>query len=340
MLRNHVKNLIAELLYRSGLSGLLIRGMFRNRAVVLTYHRVLPSVERASSFSHAAIMVEPAIFERHLVVLARYFDCLTLDELGARTLSGRRSAKPGCLITFDDAWQDNYVHAFGILKKWRVPAVVFVPTDYIGTERLFWQERLGHLVEQICSGKPAAAAHILRDYGWAHLAEIPLHQRRDTIKDSIRAIKHKTYDEIDRMIAKLTAVLDHVTPDHGPDRYLSVAQMREMMESGISFQSHGCSHRILPRLSAEELEQELRRSRHWLQEQLGSEPTALAYPNGDHDPAVLSGARRTGYSLAFTTVPGRVDGGSDPLALRRININDNAAGSEARLLMTLLLSGR
>lgn len=340
MLRNHVKNLIAEVLCRSGLSGLLIRKMFRNRSVILTYHRVLPSVQRASSFSHEAIMVEPAIFERHLVVLARYFDCLTLDEFGARTLSGRRSGKPGCLITFDDAWQDNYAHAFGILKKWRVPAVVFVPTDYIGMERLFWQERLGHLVEQICSEKPADAAHILRDYGWAHLAEIPLHQRRDAIKDSIRAIKHKTYEEIDGMIAELTAALGHPVSDYGPDRYLSVAQMREMMGFGISFQSHACSHRVLPRLSTEELEQELHRSRHWLQEQLGNEPTALAYPNGDYDPVVLSKARQAGYSLAFTTIPGRVDGSSDPLALRRININDNAAGSEARLLMTLLLSGR
>lgn len=340
MLRNYIKNLIADVLYRSGLAALLVRWIFRNRMVVLTYHRVLPSAERDSSFSHEAIMVEPDIFARHLSVLKRHFDCVTLDEFNAMIQSGEVSGRPKCLITFDDAWQDNYTHAFAHLKKGGTPAVVFVPTDYIGTEKLFWQERLGHIVEQICLQKPANAARLLRTCGWSHLADRPPSLRRKEIKEVIREIKHKSYAEIDRILDDLVCALDHIEPDYGPDRYLSTEQMLEMMDFGISFQSHGCSHRVFPRLTAKELEEELRLSRLWLQEHLNTQPIALAYPNGDHDLDIQKETRQAGYALSFTTIPGCIDGASDPSALRRININDGAAGTEARLLMTLLLSGR
>lgn len=340
MLRNRIKNLLADILYHSGLSTLLVRRMFRHRMVVLTYHRVLPLADRDTSFSHAAIMIEPTTFARHLAVLTRHFDCLSLDGFNAAMRTGAISGIPRCLITFDDAWQDNYTYAFDLLKKWHVPAVVFVPTDYIGTEKLFWQERLGHLVERVCASKSADAARLLEKYEWSYLVAIPLPQRREEIKTAIRAIKHKTYMEIDQIIADLTAALNHIEPDYGPDRYLSTEQMREMMRHDITFQSHGCTHRVFPSLRVEELSGELQRSRHWLQEHMNAEPIALAYPNGDHDSIVQRETRQAGYALAFTTIPGQVDITSDPLAIRRININDNVAGSEARLLMALLLSGR
>lgn len=340
MIRNRIKNLVADVLYRTGLAALLIRRIFRRRMVVLTYHRVLPSGERQSSFSHDAIMVEPATFDRHLAVLNRHFTCLSLDEFEAALRCGPVPGKPGCLITFDDAWQDNYTHAFPILKRWGTPAVIFVPTDYIETGRLFWQERLGHFIDRVCSRLPDAAARLLGGHGWAYLAAAPEGSRRDEIKTAVRAIKDKEYAEIDGIVADLSAALGHDEPEHGADRYLSTEQMREMMTSGIVFQSHGCSHRILPRLPADELGSELELSRRWLREHLQVEPIALAYPNGDHAPAVQERTAQAGYRLAFTTIPGRVDGASEPLAIRRININDNAACSEARLLMTLLLSSR
>lgn len=339
MLRRHVKNLVAEVLYRTGLSPLLVRWRFRRRIVVLTYHRVMPASERASSFSHEAIMVEPATFDRHLAALSRHFICLRLEEFRAALRDGLHTARPRCLITFDDAWQDNYTHAFPILKKWCAPAVIFVPTDYIGTGKLFWQERLGHIVDQICTRHPEAAARLLAAHGWSELASLPQAERRQQITAAIRAIKHKNYAEIDRTITDLTAVLDNGEDGYGADSYLSTGQMREMMLCGISFQSHGCSHRVLPRLSTEELDRELRDSRRWLGNQLGGEPVALAYPNGDYTTAIQHATVRSGYALAFTTIPGSVREDSNPYALRRINMNDNAAGSAARLLMTLLLAG-
>lgn len=338
MPRETLKNLVAGLLYRTGILPYLVRRKFRDRAVVLTYHRVLPQSSLQETYSHPAIIVAPELFARHIAALKRHFVCLGFDEFSNRLERRDFAGAPFCLITFDDAWRDNHTHAFETLKRSRTPAVIFVPIDYIGSGTLFWQERLGHIVDRICTRLPETAAGILKQYGWDHLPTLAHAQRIAATRSAIRDIKHKEYAEIERIITDLETALGEPVRDYGPDEYLSVAQMREMAREGISFQSHACTHRVLTRLPAEELERELTVSRQWLREHLGIEPAALAYPNGDHSPEVQRLAAKAGYRLAFTTVSGCVDTQGDPFTVRRINLNDNAAGSEARLLLTLLIS--
>lgn len=339
MLRNTLKNLVAGALYRSGLLSLLLRRKFRDCAVVLTYHRVLPHAERGSTFSHDAIIVDPEVFERHIATLTRHFDCVDLAEFATRLESRGFSGRPCCLITFDDAWRDNHTHAFPVLRRWNAPAVIFVPVDYIGSGRLFWQERMGHLVSALCETDPGRAREVLARYDWEHLAGLLAQRRGDAVKTAVRAIKHKPYAEIDAMLSELQTALGGAEPDYGPDRYLEREQIGEMAQHRIAFQSHGCSHRIFTRLDADELVRELEDSSAWLESALGRKPIALAYPNGDHDARVIRQTARAGYRLAFTTVGGYVRSGDDALTIKRININDNAAGNEARLLLTVLMSG-
>ncbi|MFA7388051.1 MAG: polysaccharide deacetylase family protein, partial [Thiohalobacteraceae bacterium] len=268
-------------MYRTGLVGLLLRRKLRHRAIVVTYHRVLPRSLRRQSFSHDAIIVTPELFDRHLATLKRYFSCVDLAEFSGKLQSGQFSGRPHCLITFDDAWQDNHDFAFPILRRHGASAVIFVPTDYIGTGALFWQERLGHILHRLCRESPEVASGLLRDYGWSQLPVMAEDQRVEAIKSAIRDIKTKSYAEIDDMIAQLEAALSDRCEDYGVDAYLSVAQMREMQQYGISFQSHGRSHRVFTRLDQRELFEELEGSADWLEKNLGSRPMALAYPNGD-----------------------------------------------------------
>ncbi len=97
---------------------------------VLAYHRVLPS---ALARLRGVLAVTSENFERQLEhFLHRGSQCLTLSQLYADYLVKGEYPRNTFVVTFDDGYKDNYVHAFPIMKRLAIKATVFVTTDYIG----------------------------------------------------------------------------------------------------------------------------------------------------------------------------------------------------------------
>jgi len=63
-------------------------------------------------------------------------------ELVADLVTDERKIPPKTLaITFDDGYKDNYIYAFPVLKKYSLPATVFVIVEEVGrSDRLNWDE--------------------------------------------------------------------------------------------------------------------------------------------------------------------------------------------------------
>ncbi|HZR45792.1 MAG TPA: polysaccharide deacetylase family protein [Candidatus Manganitrophaceae bacterium] len=103
---------------------------------VLMYHKVsnLPPEEKVP---YCNVTVEA--FEAQMKYLSENkIEVLTLKGLGHWL---RRERLPGnrkkVVITFDDGFQDNYLNAYPILKKYNIPATFFVIVDYIGRRAFF-----------------------------------------------------------------------------------------------------------------------------------------------------------------------------------------------------------
>ena len=77
--------------------------------------------------------------------------------------------------------------------------------------------------------------------------------------------------------------------------YLTWLQLREMRRAGMSVQSHSHDHTDLARLSASQLDYQLRRSKTEIEDGLGSEVTLLALPYGSMGVNTLTAARSVGY---------------------------------------------
>jgi peptidoglycan/xylan/chitin deacetylase (PgdA/CDA1 family) len=109
--------------------------------IVLTYHRVNDRLPKGQ------LVVHPSDFKRQMGFLSFYrrrFEVIGVGEMiewmrDLRDTVCRRTATHGVartkiVISFDDGYRDNYIHAFPVLKKYKFPAVISLTTDYIGSE--------------------------------------------------------------------------------------------------------------------------------------------------------------------------------------------------------------
>jgi peptidoglycan/xylan/chitin deacetylase (PgdA/CDA1 family) len=92
--------------------------------LVLYFHHVSPDLADYTA-------VTPQDFSTALQLLRTYFeplDPLTLDDV----VAAGGSARPSCLITFDDGYADAYEHAVPLLAAYDWKAVFFVSTRLVG----------------------------------------------------------------------------------------------------------------------------------------------------------------------------------------------------------------
>lgn len=323
-MKQWIKRSIAFVAFLPGIRRMLLRLRFRRRALVLMYHRVLPPAPASDSFSHPAITVSPGRFREQLAFLARHFEIVGTDAF-AQWHEGRASSRrPPCLITFDDGWLDNHRHALPVLEAHGARAVVFLPTEYIGTGRLFWQERMARLIHRLHERRREIDRDTLERFRLAEANVMePAALRRHVIA-TVNGFKHLPYDRIEEMLATLEAEAG-LPADWGDDRYIDWREAAEMARRGVELGSHGCSHRVMTRLSDEEIDRELHASREAIEHALDTRVSAFAYPNGDHDDRVTARVDAAGYRLAFTTRPGTVGPEDDPLRLRRVGVHERAA---------------
>lgn len=331
-----INNALAFLLYYTGILFLLKHFRLKHKAVVLMYHRILPSSDRAESFSQNTIMVDPIRFKRQITFLTKHFSLVDVRTFAQHCCESIPFPNATCLITFDDAWQDNYQYAFPILQKYRAPALIFVPINYIETGKLFWQEAMGHGFYQLLKSTNPHSAVFLHQQGLAQCKGLPEPQSTQRIIEKVRANKVLPYEEIDSIIRQQTTILGESIDCGQVDSYLDWARMQQMQNGGIAFGSHACSHRVLTRLSTQEVTKELSESKQKISIALGVAPIAMAYPDGDNNDAVRAIAASIGYKIGFGTEYGLVSHNDNRFNLKRINMNDRTANSNPLLLMAIL----
>jgi peptidoglycan/xylan/chitin deacetylase (PgdA/CDA1 family) len=100
----------------------------RSRVVVLNYHRVEGLDTISKPLEH---------FIRDIDYLARRYRCISFTELIELLRSGQPLRRSYRVITFDDGYRDNFTLAYPALAKAKVPAIFFVSTGFIGTDRIF-----------------------------------------------------------------------------------------------------------------------------------------------------------------------------------------------------------
>ena len=109
----------------------------RHTVPILMYHRF--------GYEEGNLFVTPENFRRQMDYLDDAgYEVVPLDEVVQGIREGRKFSRRTVVITVDDGYRDNFVHAYPVLKRHEFPAAIFLVAGEIGnnTNFLNWEEVL------------------------------------------------------------------------------------------------------------------------------------------------------------------------------------------------------
>jgi peptidoglycan/xylan/chitin deacetylase (PgdA/CDA1 family) len=276
---------------------------------ILAYHRVA-ELRDTPAVDVRTVSATPEGFARQMKHLARFYRVVSVPEVLEAVEKGRVLPKRAVVITFDDAYVDFAEIAWPILKQFRLPVTMFVPTAYSNQpERAFWWDRLYQAFA-------ATARTEINVSPFGDLPLLPLDQKRSSLRTIQNHVITLPHGEAMQLVDALCAELGPSCAQGGS--VLTWKHLRELAREGLTLGSHTRTHPLMTQITPEQMREEVQGSQEDLQREIGVCLPIFCYPNGNHNDAVVSVLREQGIRLAFTTLSGPNNLGSlDPLRLHR-----------------------
>ena len=227
---------------------------------ILAYHRVA-QLRDTPAVDSRGISATPEGFARQMEHLGRFYRVVSMLEVLEAIEKETPLPKRAVLITFDDAYADFAEIAWPILKQYRLPATMFVPTAFANQpECAFWWDRLYQ----------AFAATSRTEINVPSLGLLPL-LPPDQKRRSLRAIQnHLTtipHSEAMRLVDSLSSELGLSCAQGGS--VLTWKQLRELARAGLTLGSHTRTHTIMTQVTLERMREEVQGSQEDLRREIG-----------------------------------------------------------------------
>ena len=189
---------------------------------------------------------DPFHFEILVEFFRDNFDVIDIHRL-VEIIENKEVVKiPTALITFDDGYVDNYEFAFPVLKKLQVPAVFFLPTAYIESNKISWWDEIAWLINQSNKKELNFDGHLFNIGGKLN--------KKIAIKDILKCVKQRESIAMEDSIQELREITG-CSFQESPERnslFMTWNQINEMLASGMCMGSHTHNHIIMSHYSKSE----------------------------------------------------------------------------------------
>lgn len=222
------------------------------------------------------IRMSPSEFELTIKLLTSYFKIIPLKEVKAKLNNGEKFSFQEVAITFDDGFKDNFTRVLPILKKYKVPATVFVTTGFI-QKKIFPYE------------------FILANYYESSKAKNAV-EKYEEIK---KLLKHKSHYE---RIKNLENYIPNFGKFKSKNLFLSWDNLRELANNDlVELGIHSYSHIPLPVLDNKDLRFEILGPKIQLFQNTGIKTQYISYPYGEITTQILTQYIQNNFELGFCT---------------------------------------
>lgn len=271
---------------------------------VLTYHRIGDGEQRFPNIPAPVFAAQMQWLKDH---------CEVIDPSAMRARVDRADpARPPVLVTFDDGYKDFHDNAYPILRRLRIPVVVFLPTRFIDEGVPFWWDLIDAALHHTTVRDAPDPDHPGRTVALSDRSARRAYGR--LWKAQLKAVGHPDRTPLlDRALDALGFTRASVPVDR---QVMTWDEVRSTMDV-VTYGGHTHNHPIMPRLDEPQLIEEVALCTDRIAAETGRRPQYFAYPSGACNDLTRRIVGEAGYDLAFTTVEGINTRGADALALRR-----------------------
>jgi peptidoglycan/xylan/chitin deacetylase (PgdA/CDA1 family) len=292
-IKPNVRRVMEETAYRCGMMGVVAR-RYNGPGIVLMFHEIHDDVDGELRTGCDAGQLRRVLS----AVRAAGRDFVTPQEALARLATP--NPRPFALLTFDDAYRDNWTTALPVLEDLDVPMTLFVPTGMLTREINAWWLVLRTVLKQedTLPFEPMSTTFACADL------------------DSKVAALHRIMAWLGASNARMLALTEALEP-YKIDRRALVEQYamdenelkRMARHKLVTIGAHTTTHRFLADLDEREVYEELRDNKAYLERLIDRPVDYLAYPYGtvaacSEREAEL--AKRAGFKAAFSTRHGHL----------------------------------
>ena len=223
-------------------------------------------------------------------------------------------------ITFDDAFKNVHDVALPILKKYDLPSTFFITTGFVESEKLFWVDRVEHMINYPKNSFIELSMHEKRFWPISN-NEDKLHTM-NIIKAILKRLNPNARDEMIKDIElQLGFNKDRLSENYKTLSWDDVKDLHDSPKYEVG--GHTVNHEILSYLDDKKLEYEIGDCIDTLSKKLGKPVDSFSYPEGQeihYNDKVISVLKKHGIKIGPSAIDGVVDKTDDNFNLKRIMV--------------------
>ena len=290
--------------------------MNENKLTIIMYHYVR---DLKHSRYPGIKGLQTELFKEQLQYLNKHYHFVRVEDVIAAYTGDNRLPDHPVLLTFDDAYVDHFSTVFPILRHEGIQGAFYAPVKAVTENKVLDVNKIHFILASTPADKmPLLLEEIkslldvyreeygLKDFDY-YFKKLAVANRFDT--KEVIFVKRLLQVELDEQLRNILSdiLFEKIVaiPEDAFSRelYMSMDQIRCMVDCGMHIGSHGYDHYWLGSLPKEKQEFEIKKSIDFIKEVGGDVNNwSICYPYGNYNADTLALLKENGCKLGLTTV--------------------------------------
>lgn len=292
-------------------------------------HRVLPDDIIANPDDPRRIAGQASIseIEETIKTLSKHYNLISIDD-AMEQINSNNIKTDSVVLTFDDGFQDNFIHLLPVLKKYNVPAIFYINTSVISSNKNLWFQEIINYFFAVNENETYI------EINDTHYDLSTAQKRFQSAFHFMRYIQANhpplTFDDIISTIAGDLALPSDI------DKHLTWEDLTALCnEELITLGAHTNRHYPLTLCDSDLSNSEISESKRRLEEKLPIKINHFSFPRGhaeDFNDTHIQQIINAGFSSAVSTIRGVNRGGQDKFRVKRVGLPHEIIGKTDELI--------